>query len=65
MRVGVLAPLKVAHYRKPWIGQSTASIVIAGVAVEHLSMPLVILAVGAIVALAAVWDWTRSNLRRV
>ena len=42
---------------------SAASIVLAGVAVEHIEMPVVILAVGALVLLAALWGWTRQSLR--
>lgn len=41
-----------------------ASVVLAGAAVASVSIPLVILAVGAIVTLAAVWGWTRPSLRR-
>ena len=42
---------------------SAASIVLAGVAVERIEMPVVILAVGALVLLAALWGWTRHSLR--
>ena len=39
------------------------SIVIAGAVVEQVNISIVILAVGAVVALAAVWGWTRPSLR--
>lgn len=42
---------------------STISIVLAGIAVDHLPMPIVIAAVGAIVLAAALWGWTRPSLR--
>ena len=42
---------------------SAASVVAAGVAIEHVPMPVVILGVGAMVTLAAAWGWTRSSLR--
>jgi MFS family permease len=42
---------------------SAISIVLAGLAVEQLSMPAVILAVSAMVLAAAAWGWTRPSLR--
>ncbi len=42
---------------------SAASLVLAGVAVNSVSMPVVILAVGAMVVAAAAWGWTRPSLR--
>ena len=42
---------------------SAFSIVLAGVAVEHVSMSSVILGVSAMVIAASLWGWTRPSLR--